>query len=154
MPKPFVLLGIVAVLTPATLFAQAAPASNVDYTNNVRSQSIGIPGPSTNPTDQLVQRQGLQDLSLDHRTERDANKLGPARPAKPGELTAGASVNDKMGAPMATIEKADPDGVIVSMGTAKVKVPAEAFGHNKAGLLLDMTKAQFQQIVANAKAGP
>jgi hypothetical protein len=52
---------------------------------------------------------------------------------------------------MAKIEQVDADGVVVSMGTAKVKVPVEAFGHNKAGLLLDMTRAQFEQVVAQAK---
>ena len=49
------------------------------------------------------------------------------------------------------IAEVDADGVVVSMGIAKVKVPAQAFGHNKAGLLLDMTKAQFEQVVAQAK---
>ena len=41
---------------------------------------------------------------------------------------------------------------MLSVGTAKVKIPADAFGHNKAGLLLDMTKAQFEQIVTKANA--
>ena len=60
-------------------------------------------------------------------------------------------MNDKTGAPLARIDEVDADGVVVSTGLAKVKVPKEAFGHNKAGLLLDMTKAQFQQVVAQAK---
>jgi hypothetical protein len=77
--------------------------------------------------------------------------LGPARAAKADELIAGAVVNDKTGAPMSKIVEVDADGVVVSMGIAKVKVPAQAFGHNKAGLLLDMTKAQFEQVVAQAK---
>jgi hypothetical protein len=51
---------------------------------------------------------------------------------------------------LAKIDSVDNDGVVLSMGTAKVKVPAEAFGHNKAGLLLDMTKAQFEQLVTRA----
>jgi hypothetical protein len=80
------------------------------------------------------------------------SKLGPARAAKKAELAAGAPVNDNNGAPMAKIEKVDQDGVVLALGAAKVKVPAEAFGHNKAGLLLDMSKAQFQQLVAKANA--
>ena len=75
-------------------------------------------------------------------------KLGHSRPAKKDELTAGASINDKTGILIARIEKVDPDGVVVTVGTAKVKVPADAFGHNNLGLLLDMTKAQFDQVVA------
>ena len=150
MRKPPVLLGIIAGLTGQTVFAQPSSGTGVDYTNNVRSQSIGTPGQSTNPADQLVQRQGLQELAADRRTKKSSNQLGPARPAKKDELTAGATVNDKTGAAMAKIDTVDPDGVIVSMGTAKVKVPVEAFGHNKRGLLLDMTRAQFEQIVASA----
>jgi len=64
------------------------------------------------------------------------------------EARAGASINDKTGILIARIEKVDPDGVVVTVGTAKVKVPADAFGHNNLGLLLDMTKAQFDQVVA------
>lgn len=150
MRKPSVLLGIMAGLTAQPVFAQPAPGTGVDYTNNVRSQSIGMPGQSTNPADQLTQRQALQELAADQRAKKVGNQLGPTRPAKKEELTPGATVNDKTGAAMAKIETVDPDGVIVSMGTAKVKVPVEAFGHNKRGLLLDMTKVQFQEIVANA----
>jgi hypothetical protein len=39
----------------------------------------------------------------------------------------------------------------VSTATGKVKIPADAFGHNKAGLLLGISKAQFDQVVAQAK---
>jgi hypothetical protein len=46
----------------------------------------------------------------------------------------------------------DPDGVVVSTAAGKVKIPADAFGHNKAGLLLDMTKRDFDNIVAQANA--
>jgi hypothetical protein len=150
MRKPPVLLGIIAGLTGQTVLAQPAPGTGVDYTNNVRSQSIGTPGQSTNPADQLVQRQGLQELATNQRAKKSSNQLGPARPAKASELIAGAIVNDKTGAAIAKIDEVDADGVVVSIGTAKVKVPTDAFGHNRAGLLLDMTRAQFEQIVANA----
>jgi hypothetical protein len=33
-----------------------------------------------------------------------------------------------------------------------VKIPSNAFGHNKRGLLLDMTKSDFDKIVAKANA--
>ena len=122
-----------------------APGSR-DGTNDVRSQSLGVPGQSTNPVDQLTQRQALQDLSPTQRAQ--VARLGRARPAKKDELTAGATVNDNTGAAMATIQEVDPDGIVLSLGAAKVKVPADAFGRNKSGLLLDMTRAQFEQLVA------
>ena len=101
--------------------------------------------------DQYLQQKSLNNLP-GQQSERDAlAAFGPLRPAKANELVAGALINDKTGAPMAKIAQVDADGVVVSMGIAKVKVPAQAFGHNKAGLLLDMTKAQFEQVVAQAK---
>jgi hypothetical protein len=148
MRRSLVLFGIVAGLAPASAFAQATPSGSADYTNIVRSNSVGMPGQTTNPADQLTQRQGLQDLSTDRGGKNTSDK---ARPARKDELTVGAIVNDKTGIAIAKIEQVDLDGVVVSMGAAKVKVPAEAFGHNKAGLLLDMTKAQFEQVVAQAK---
>jgi hypothetical protein len=146
MSKSLVLLGLVIASTPATTFAQVPPGSR-DGTNDVRSQAIGAPGQSTNAVDQYLKRQGLQDLP----GQKSNAKLGASRPAKAEELTVGAIVNDKTGVSIAKIEQVDTDGVVVPMGTAKVKVPAEAFGHNKAGLLLDVTKAQFEQVVAQAK---
>src|SRR5439155_24552848 len=107
-------------------FAQFTPPAR-DGTNNVRSDGIGMPGQS-DAISQYQQRRSLQDLSTGG--EKGDAKLGPARPAKANELTAGATVNDKTGVAMAKIESVDPDGVVVSTGAAKVKVPAEAFGHN------------------------
>jgi len=151
MGKSLVWLGLAIAVTPASTFAQQ-PAGTRDATNDVRSQSIGMPGQSTNPLDQYVQRRALQDLSGDKATadQKYAGKLGPARPAKADELIVGAAVNDKTGVAIAKIEQVDADGVVVSSGMSKVKVPADAFGHNKAGLLLDMSKSQFDQIVASA----
>ena len=148
MGKSLVWLGLVIAATPAPTIAQQ-PAGTRDGTNDVRSQSIGVPGQLTNPVDQ---RRALQDLSGDKATadQKYAGKLGPARPAKADELIVGAAVNDKTGVAIAKIEQVDADGVVVSSGMSKVKVPADAFGHNRAGLLLDMSKSQFDQIVASA----
>src|SRR5207245_4252917 len=83
----------------------------------------------------MVVRQRERELS--DKLSSQQQGAGRSRPAKATELVAGAVVNDKTGAPMAKIAEVDADGVVVSMGIAKVKVPAQAFGHNKAGLLLD-----------------
>jgi hypothetical protein len=109
-----------------------------------------MPSANSDALTEYQNRRALNDLPGQRDSRALAAKLGPARPAKKSELAAGAPVNDNTGSAMAKIEQIDPDGVIVSMGAAKVKVPAEAFGHNKAGLLLDMTTAQFQAMVAKA----
>jgi hypothetical protein len=145
MRKALIPSVILVGFVPALAFAQmrGGPPVNTNRPDNGNSPS------STNALDQYFQRKSLQDLTENQRAA--VNKLGPARPARKDELTVGATVNDKMGAAMAKVDRVDPDGVVVAMGAAKVKVPAEAFGHNKAGLLLDMTKAQFDQVVAQAK---
>jgi len=105
---------------------------------------------SSNATEQYVHQRQIGNLPEQQNSRPNADKSGRARPATKDELTPGATVNDKTGVAIAKVEQVDADGVVVSMGAAKVKVPAEAFGHNKGGLLLDMTKAQFEQVVAQA----
>jgi hypothetical protein len=53
---------------------------------------------------------------------------------------------------MALVEKIDPDGAVLYNGAATVKVPLEAFGMNKKGLLLGMSKDQFDKMVEGAQA--
>jgi len=147
MPKLAVFAAILAGFSSAAAVAQLGQR---DGTNNVASGRIGMPG---SPGDMLTQYETQKALNnLPTNENVGSTKLGPARPAKPSELTAGATVNDNRGIAMAKIEQVDQDGVVVSMGAAKVKIPADAFGRNKAGLLLDMTRAQFEKIVAKANA--
>ena len=149
MRRFLVLFAVLAGTSPAPAFAQATGPR--DGTTNVTSDRIGMPGTLNDPVANYQSQRALNNLPADQNTKAVA-KFGVARPAKAAELTAGAPVNDNTGLPMATVERVDADGVIVSMGAAKVKVPTDAFGHNKAGLLLDMTRAQFQQVVAKANA--
>jgi hypothetical protein len=133
--------------TPARSQVVAAPPQGSDAAASASSESRSR-GTETSAADQLLQREQMQDIS----TAKKTVSLGRARPAKAAELLPGAAVNDKAGVLIAKIDQVDADGVIISTGAGKVKIPADAFGHNNAGLLLDMTKAQFDQIVAKAKA--
>jgi hypothetical protein len=132
---------------PAAASAQAVSGAR-DGTNNVISDRIGMAGNTSDALSQYQQQRALNNLP----TGESARTLGPARPAASGELTAGATVNDNSGVAIATVDEVDPDGVVVSTAAGKVKIPADAFGHNKAGLLLDMTKRDFDNIVAQANA--
>lgn len=123
---------------------QASQAGGTEVRSN--------PYNNSSVTDQYLQQKQLNNLPDQKAASVNAANLGTARPAKAAELTAGAPVNDKRGIPIAKIDTVDSDGVVVTTGAAKVKIPTDAFGHNKAGLLLDMTKAQFDQIVAKANA--
>jgi len=148
--KLLVFAAVLAGASPGSAFAQATGPR--DGTTNVTSDRIGMPGTINDPVANYQSQRALNNIPADENAKALAAKLGRARPAKAAELTAGAPINDNMGVAMATIERVDPDGVIVSMGAAKIKVPADAFGHNNAGLLLDMTRAQFEQVVVKANA--
>jgi hypothetical protein len=144
----FVLLGIVAGVASAAASAQMSGNAPSGPQPDIRNSDLGSHDSFSTPDiHDMVVRQRQRELS----DKLSSQQGGPSRPAKASELVAGAPVNDKTGAPMAKIAEVDADGVVVSIGMAKVKVPAQAFGHNKAGLLLDMTKAQFEQVVAQAK---
>src|SRR5438270_561278 len=150
MRMSLVFLGIVVGVTSPAASAQMSGGAPSGATPDIRNSDLGSHDSFSTPDiHDMVVRQRERELS--DKLSAQQRSGGPSRPAKASELITGAVVNDKTGAPMATIAEVDADGVVVSMGMAKVKVPAQAFGHNKAGLLLDMTKAQFEQVVAQAK---
>lgn len=148
MRKSLLSLGIALVFTSSAGLAQMAGTGPGGRPLDIRNTDLGAHDSFSTPDmhDQLLKQ---RERELSDRLQGQS-KFGAARPAKKSELAAGAPVNDNSGAAMAKIDEVDADGVVVSMGAAKVKIPAEAFGHNKAGLLLDMTRAQFQQIVSKA----
>lgn len=147
MRKSLVLSLLVAGISPPA-FAQMQGGAPGGPMPDIRNSDLGSHDSVNTPDlhDQLVterQRELSEKLQA-------MGSAGPSRPAKASELVVGTGVNDKTGLAMAKIDQVDPDGVVVSTATGKVKIPADAFGHNKRGLLLDMTKAQFDQIVAKA----
>lgn len=73
-----------------------------------------------------------------------------AVPAKPEDVTAGSDVRDSRGVVLGKIESVSMSAVVVAAETGKVEVPLEAFGKNSKGLLLALTKAEFDAMVAGA----
>jgi hypothetical protein len=68
--------------------------------------------------------------------------------AKPEEVTPGKEVRDSKGVVMGRIESAGIGSAVVATDAGKVEVPLEAFGKNGKGLLIAMTKAEFDKLVA------
>jgi hypothetical protein len=142
---------------PAILIAFGAAQASAQAVSGGQAPQNGAtintnPYNSTNVGDQYTQRRQSDNLPEQRASNASVSKMGPARPATASELSVGANVNDLTGVLIAKIDQIDPDGVILSSDAGKLKIPANAFGHNKAGLLLDMTKAQFDQIVEKANA--
>ena len=86
-----------------------------------------------------------------HAKEQPVGLKGKAVAAKAADLKVGSPLRDKDGAPLGTVASVDAEGVIVDTGTTKIRVPAEAFGKDDAGLLLGISKAQFAELIAGAK---
>jgi hypothetical protein len=81
---------------------------------------------------------------------RESKRSPRARAAKPGEITAGSVVHDSRGAVLGTIESASMAAAVVVSAGGKVEVPLESFGRNSKGLLIDITKADFDALVKQA----
>jgi len=144
MRKLLITVAIITAIASTPALAQSSGPGASD----ISKSDMGTHDYASQPKDAYDLRNQLRNDEAMKEARAGQGKLGHSRPAKKDELAAGASINDKTGILIARIEKVDPDGVVVTVGTAKVKVPADAFGHNNLGLLLDMTKAQFDQVVA------
>lgn len=70
--------------------------------------------------------------------------------ATPDDVQAGAEVRDPRGVLVGRIESVSMSAAVVVTETGKVEVPLEAFGKNKKGLLISMSKADFDKAVAEA----
>jgi hypothetical protein len=127
------------------------PGSNNPYS---RPSDMGETDSATmaSATEQL--RRGTQAASDARAAERARQVNGPAVPAKAADIVAQAAVSDTSGQPVGTIESVDAEGAVIVTAAGKVKVPLIAFGKNKKGLLIGMTKKDFEALVAKANATP
>lgn len=86
----------------------------------------------------------------DSRLDAEKPKTARAVPAKPGDVTAGSEVRDSKGAVLGKVESVSMAAAVIVAEAGKVEVPLEAFGKNNKGLLLALTKKDFDAMVAGA----
>jgi hypothetical protein len=144
---------MIAKLLVAALLAGLPAAAEAQFGGNSRPIDMD-PSRSAIPSrmDQIAE--GTRDAS-DRRAQQTARRGGDgARPAAVADLVAGAAVSDARGAKIGTIESVAADGAVVAADAGKVKVPLDAFGKNRGGLLLGLGKAEFDALVAKAQAAP
>lgn len=94
---------------------------------------------------------GATDAKPSKGDTRSARKSTPVA-ATAADITVGSSLRDLNGVPIGTISQIDPDGVVVDTGTTKIKVPALGFGKDSEGLVLNLTAARFNELIAKAHA--
>lgn len=143
----------VFLLSAGAACAQTGPGNSNGY-----SRPLGVdaaPHDSASaPTDRDNLANGVANANTDRSAAAARANAAYAVPATPSELIVGTAVNDLRGVPLGTIEAVDADGVVMFNGTARIKVPRDAFGHNRKGLMLDVTKKQFDKMVVDANAKP
>ncbi|MEH3039716.1 MAG: hypothetical protein PGN21_06595 [Sphingomonas paucimobilis] len=118
--------------------AGGAPSSSPNSEDTTRSV--------TSDRDQQFALDRIRDeagTTVDARASRRSAKRIVA--AKPSDLTVGASVFDKTGVALGTIEAVKREGVQLLAGSSRAMVPADVFGMIRGQLVLNVTKAEFQQ---------
>lgn len=76
----------------------------------------------------------------------------PTAAATQADLTAGATVYDNAGATVGTIQSVTATGAVVASGKLRAEVPTASFAKNAKGLVIGITKAEFEAAVAKAKS--
>ena len=151
--KPFFRSSTLALMA----FATAASAQYVTVQPGQPANMTTAPGPVGVPGGRMGNN-ALPDVASDPSLNPDPGRPKPARgdaarAAKADELKVGAEISDSQGAEVGYIKAIASDGVVVATVGGQVRVPAEAIGKNKKGLLIGMKKADFDKLVAGANGG-
>ncbi|HVQ06954.1 MAG TPA: hypothetical protein VMS43_00820 [Allosphingosinicella sp.] len=78
---------------------------------------------------------------------------GPVSHATAADLRAGIQVRDASGGLVGTVESADAGGAVVNTGTVRARVALSSLGRNNQGLVIALTKAQFEAAASAANPG-
>ncbi len=104
-------------------------------------------GPASTPEAQAPQ----SSTGLTRTANEPAATAGEVKPATAADIKTGAEIFDPKGGVVGKVETVAADGVVVSTGTVKAKIPASSLGKGDKGLVIAMTKAEFE---AAAKKAP
>jgi hypothetical protein len=141
--------GVAAILATGTAYAQAAAPAGAAPSG----PGLGAENPAVRNGGDTFDRDNAtaRDAAIAAARDRDGTpKTARAVPAKPADVTVGSQVRDKKGEVIGTIDSVSMAAAVVATAGGKVEVPLEAFGKNNKGLLVGMTKAEFDAAVAAA----
>jgi len=127
------------MLGSGTAFAQAGPATP------------GPIGPDSNASAGSTREQSQSFTHVMNNLDRQrVVTKGAVRKVTAADITVGAPLRDVNGQPIGKIASVDADGVVIDAGPSKVKVPLIAFGKDNVGLVLGVTAAKFNELIAKA----
>ena len=139
-------LAAIAALTLGAGVAHAQAGGNTGPGNPVLVGSTDSPE-LRGPDDTARNIEKARDVAA-----RNANRPKSSRavPARPEDVTVGSEIRDSKGAVLGRVESVNMSAAVVAGAAGKVEVPLESFGKNNKGLLLALTKAEFDTMVADA----
>jgi hypothetical protein len=112
-----------------------------------RAQDVAAANRAVDADYNTLAGRGVQVTDKSRADSRQPRQRGPVA-ALAADLTAGATVRDRNGVQIATVEGLEADGAVVKTGDRLAKLPLDAFGKDNAGLLLGITAAEFQAAIA------
>ena len=141
-------------LGAGTAWAQAGPPQGSATGGNVPRPGLEKNDPVRMSDNEREARVVLERVSRETRERGESRSTRRTRAvaAEAKDLVVGAEVRDLEGVLIGTIEAVDAAGVQIVSGTSHAKLPAEGFGKNRRGLLVNMTRADFDRQVAAAGA--
>lgn len=150
LPIKLLAAGASLCLSAGVAHAQAAAPSAGPASNFGGGEA---PNPSVSPRD-TSELDIMRDRDeRNTRAERRARRGKPsAVPAKPEEVVAQSQVRDIQGQIIGSVESVSLAAAVVATGAGKVEVPLESFGKDDKGLMIAMSKADFDAAVAAATA--
>ena len=66
------------------------------------------------------------------------------KPATSADVKAGASVFDQQGGTVGKVDSVDAEGVVISTGSVRAKIPLSSVGVGSKGLVIGATKAELE----------
>jgi hypothetical protein len=119
----------------------------------------GPPGPGLAAENPVVRNGGdttgrdadaARDDAIARERRRESTARHRARPATSDEVRIGSEVRDSRGARVGVIESVSANAAVLKASGGAVAVPLDAFGKDESGLLIGMSKADFDALVAEA----
>ena len=139
-------VGVAALALAGAASAQQGGGPPPVPQGGARSQDVAAANRQVDSDYNTLAGRGVEVIDKSRADSRQKSAL--VAPATAVDLTAGASVRDVSGTPVATIERLEADGAVVRAEDRLGKLPLQAFGKDEQGLLLGFTADQFKAAIA------
>ena len=139
--KTLFLATALAILPAGAAFAQAA---------NTPAPEAAPAAEASSPADTATP--GASGPAAEAPTPSSPAAAAPTAAATKADLKAGATVFDSAGATVGTIQSVTATGAVVASGKLRAEVPTASFAKNANGLVIGITKAEFEAAVTRAKS--